>query len=68
MSVTAFSFTRDWTNPTDFPTVETSEAQVRFDFQDLHNQTKNKINELITDHNANIPKALTTADIDSVTT
>jgi len=67
MAITTFSFTKDWTNPTDFPTIETSEAQVRADLQILHNETRDKINELIGDYNVTVASALTNADIDSAT-
>ena len=47
MSISAFSYTKDWTNPDDFPTVETSEEQVRADIQLLYDEAKDKINEII---------------------
>lgn len=65
MAVTELTFTKDWNNPTDFPTVETSELQVRADFQLLHDEAKDKINELIADHNDNISRGLTNAEIDA---
>lgn len=65
MAVQPLVFTRDWNNPTDFPTVETSELQVRADFQALHDEAKNKINELIEDYNDNISSGLTNAEIDA---
>ena len=52
MSISLFSYTKDWTNPQDFPTVETSEAQVRADIQLLYDEAKDKINEIITATNA----------------
>lgn len=67
MAITTFSFTKDWMNPTDFPTIETSEAQVRADLQILHNETRDKINELIGDYNVTVASALTNADIDAAT-
>lgn len=67
MAIAAFAFTKDWTNPTDFPTIETSEAQVRADLQILHDETKTKINEIITDYNTTVASALTNADIDAAT-
>ena len=47
MSINALQFTKDWNNPTDFPTLETSEIQVRADMQILHDEAKAKINEMI---------------------
>ena len=47
MSISNLTFTKDWTNPADFPTVETSEVQVRQDLQLLHDETKEKLNEII---------------------
>ena len=47
MSINALQFTKDWTNPTDFPTLETSETKVRQDMQILHDEAKAKINEMI---------------------
>lgn len=44
-----YQFTKDWTNPSDFPTVETDETKVRSDAQLLHNETKNAIHKLIDD-------------------
>lgn len=44
-----YQFTKDWTNPSDFPTVETDETKVRSDAQLLHNETKNALHKLIDD-------------------
>lgn len=44
-----YQFTKDWTNPSDFPTVETDESKVRSDAQLLHNETKNALHKLIDD-------------------
>ena len=70
MSVERFEFTRDWTvnDPVHgFKSIEESETQARADMQELHNQTKVKLNQLIDDHNDNIPSALTNAEIDEAT-
>lgn len=40
-------FTKDWNNPTDFPTYEESEQKVRADLQALHDETKEFINETL---------------------
>ena len=45
MSISKFEFTKRWTNPADFPTHETSEAQVRSDMQALHDEARNYIDE-----------------------
>lgn len=42
-----FQFTKLWTNPLDFPTVELEETQVRADMQELHDQAKDGLNELM---------------------
>lgn len=42
-----YQFTKEWTNPSDFPTVETDETKVRSDAQLLHNETKNALHKLI---------------------
>lgn len=47
MSINPFSYTKDWNNPEDFPTIETSEAQVRADIQLLYDEAKDAINEII---------------------
>lgn len=49
MSYTKLEFTKDWNNPADFPTIETSEAQVRADIQLLFDECKAAINGLSDD-------------------
>ena len=44
---TKYQFSKDWRNPTDFPTVETNEAQVREDLQLLHEETRQALWALI---------------------
>ena len=44
MSLNKLNFTKDWTNPSDFPTVETNEEQVRADQQLLFNEIKAFLN------------------------
>lgn len=39
------SFTKNWENPEDYPTVETDEQKVRQDMQSLHDEVKNFLNE-----------------------
>jgi hypothetical protein len=42
------SFTRNWENPDDYPTIETDEQKVRHDMQSLHDEVKDFLNnELI---------------------
>jgi hypothetical protein len=42
------SFTKNWENPSDYPTIETDEQKVRQDMQSLHDEVKNFLNnELI---------------------
>lgn len=47
MAFKRFQFTKLWTNPLDFPTVELEETQVRADMQELHDQAKDGLNELM---------------------
>lgn len=47
VSIQKFEFTKDWTNPTDFPTFQPDEKQVREDQQELHNQTRDFINNVL---------------------
>jgi len=47
MSLTKYEFTKDWNNPTDFPTTESSEINVRRDMQILHDETKDAVHALI---------------------
>lgn len=47
ISIQEFQFTKDWNNPTDFPTFQSNEEQVRADQQELHNQTRDFINGVL---------------------
>lgn len=47
MAVSEFNFSKVWTSHEDFPALENSEDQARADLQALHDETKNKINEII---------------------
>ena len=40
-------YTKDWRDPMDFPTIETSEEKVREDIQCLYEEAKNALNNLI---------------------
>ena len=42
-----FRYTRTWRSPRDFPTVETSEVQVREDMQSLFDEAAEGINALV---------------------
>lgn len=42
-------FSKEWTNPGDFPAVETNETKVREDMQILHNETRDALNALMED-------------------
>lgn len=42
-----YEYSKSWLNPTDFPTIETDEAQVRQDLQCLHEETRQAIWALI---------------------
>jgi len=49
MAVTPFAFDppTGWNDPTVFPTYESSEAKVRSDMQELHDQTRDYINNTV---------------------
>ena len=47
MAFTPLNFSKNWTNPIDFPTYEESEERVRADYQELHNQTRTYINTIL---------------------
>lgn len=49
MAFTPLSFTKDWTNPLDFPTYEDNETKVRSDMQFLYNEIRDYINNLLTE-------------------
>lgn len=46
MAFPRLKFTKLWTNPTDFPTIQTDENQVRADMQALHDETLSGLNKL----------------------
>ena len=48
MAFEPLKFTKNWENPSDFPTYESDEQQVRADLQRLHDETKTALNRLIT--------------------
>ena len=45
MALEKLQYTKNWTNPSDFPTVELSEDQVRADMQLLYNEIQTFLNE-----------------------
>jgi len=47
MSYKELSYTKDWRNAEDFPTVEADERKVRADMQFLFDEIKNYINEVL---------------------
>lgn len=47
MSLSRVIYTKDWNKPSDFPTIETSEAQVRADIQELYNQVRSAVNLIV---------------------
>lgn len=47
MAFTRFEFTKSWTDPSAFPTVESDEVQVRADMQSLHDEGKEGLNGLM---------------------
>lgn len=49
MAFGRFQFKKLWTSPTDFPTIEVDEAQVRADMQALHDESKDGLNQLMTE-------------------
>lgn len=48
MALQPLEFTKDWTNPEDFPTVEISETKVREDMQYLFDEIKTHLNGIVT--------------------
>ena len=44
MALKQLSFSKNWTDPADFPTVEPDETVIRQDMQQLHDETKNYLN------------------------
>lgn len=48
MGFPRLNFSKLWTNPTDFPTVELDETQVRADMQALHDESRAALNNLMT--------------------
>ena len=44
MALKQLSFSKNWTDPADFPTVETDESVIRQDMQQLHDETKDYLN------------------------
>lgn len=55
MAITPFAFDppTGWNDASVFPTYETSEAKVRSDMQELHDQTRDFINSMVTAFNRN---------------
>ena len=47
MDIERLQYTKDWNNPTDFPTIETSESKVRSDMQLLYDETRDYLNEVL---------------------
>lgn len=58
-TIAPLKFTKDWTDPSAFPTTEPDEAKARADMQELHNQTRDYINETLVPA---IPSGVTSAD------
>ena len=59
-TIAALRFTKDWTDPSDFPTTEPDEAQARADMQFLFNEIRNYINEKLLPA---MPSDVTQADL-----
>lgn len=57
MAFKRFGFTKLWTDPAAFPTVETDEVQVRADMQVLHDESKNGLNGLMAEMEAKTASA-----------
>jgi hypothetical protein len=47
MALDSLEFTKDWTDPEDFPTYEPDEKQVRADLQYLHNEIRDFLNSMV---------------------
>ena len=57
MAFKRFGFTKLWTDPAAFPTIETDEVQVRADMQVLHDESKNGLNGLMAEMEAKTASA-----------
>lgn len=67
MSLSKLTYTKDWNNPSDFPTFETRESKVRADIQLLYDEMKDAFNKLIDDLKAAEVPFEATAAIQSTT-
>lgn len=47
MDIEQLNFTKDWTKPEDFPTLETDETKVRSDMQLLFNEIRQYLNGVL---------------------
>lgn len=47
MGIKSLEFTKDWTNPEDFPTTASNETQARANIQLLHNEIKEYLNKTV---------------------
>ena len=47
MDIERLQYTKDWKNPSDFPTIETSETKVRSDMQQLYDETRDYLNDVL---------------------
>ena len=47
MELKRLDFTKNWEDPADYPTYETSEVQVRKDIQSLYTEIRTYINEVL---------------------
>lgn len=47
MDIEQLNFTKDWTKPEDFPTLETDETKVRSDMQLLFNEIRQYLNVVL---------------------
>ena len=47
MTIGELNFTRDWTEPADFPVTVNSEREARENLQRLHNETRDYLNQVV---------------------
>lgn len=64
MALEKLEFTKDWNNPEDFPTYEPSESKVRSDMQQLHDETKDYLNQKVAPAIEAVEKAI--AEVEGV--
>ena len=60
--IDGLTYTKDWTNPADFPTYQSEETQVREDIQLLYDEIRNYINTTLVNKILGLTVEVTAAD------